>query len=53
MFDSADGTARELRRVLAAGGLLRDGKDGTVVFDSSRKTAGELAVYRRFYRMEA
>ena len=52
MFDSADGTARELRRVLAADGLLRDGTDGTVVFDSSRKTTGELAVYRRFYRME-
>lgn len=52
MFDSTDGTARELKRVLEKKDLLSEEKDGTVVFDSSRKTERELEVYRNFYAMK-
>ena len=52
MFDSADGTARELRRVLKSRNLLRESTDGGVVFDSSRKTAEELKMYRKFFAEE-
>lgn len=48
-FDGAAGTARQCRRMLEAAGLLADeGRSGTVSLGSSRNTAEELELYRRF-----
>lgn len=49
-FDGGAGTARQLRTVLTARGLLADDDaEGGVSFASSRDTAEELALYRRFF----
>ena len=52
-FDGGAGTARQLRTVLAARGLLA-GPDatGSVRFASSRDTAEELALYQHFFELE-
>lgn len=52
-FDGGAGTARQLRRRLAAKGLLEaGGGTGDVVLASSIDTPEELALYRRMYAME-
>lgn len=52
-FDSGDGTARQLRRVLTERGTLADADShGSVSFASSKDTEEELALYRWFYRQE-
>lgn len=49
-FDSALGTARQLRRRLDECGLLAgDGQQGGVSFLSSKNTAEEIELYQRFY----
>ncbi len=50
-FDGAKGTAKELSRRLQKEGLLtkRD-TPGQVIFDSSRKSPKELALYEEFYQ---
>lgn len=50
-FDGGAGTARQLRRLLAQEGLLREGGEGTVSFASSVDTPEELALYRRFFEL--
>ena len=52
-FDGADGTARELVRRLKEGGLFtkRTGK-GSIIFDSSKKTPEEIALYKSFFELE-
>ena len=51
LFDSADGTARELRHVLEMRGLIKDaGSEGRTVLLSSRDTPEELELYRRFFK---
>lgn len=50
LFDGGAGTARQLRTVLTARGLLADGGSrGGVTFASSKDTAGELSLYERFF----
>ena len=50
-FDGARGTAKELRRRLDTEGLLTERTEpGKVIFDSSRKSARELALYEEFYQ---
>ena len=50
-FDGGMGTARQLRRLLAQGELLRDeGHAGTVEFASSIDTPEELALYHWFFQ---
>lgn len=52
-FDSGDGTARELRRVLAARGTLAAGDaPGGVIFQSSIDTPEEIALYKWFYHQD-
>lgn len=48
-FDGGAGTARQLRRLLEQGELLRDDILGSVTFSSSIDTAEELELYRRFF----
>jgi glutamate racemase len=51
-YDGGAGTARELKRQLGERGILADsGKNGQVIFLSSRNTPEEIALYNRFYRM--
>lgn len=50
-YESAQGTARQLRRRLVRRGLLSEGEGGGVTFLSSKDTAEELALYQRFYTM--
>jgi glutamate racemase len=51
-FDSTEGTARQLRRRLSECGLLRGRADrGTVTFLSSKDTAEEIELYRRFFAL--
>ena len=53
-FDSAAGTARQLRRLLTANDILADeGQPGMVRFASSRDTAQELELYQTFFQMRA
>ncbi|MDO4806288.1 MAG: glutamate racemase [Coriobacteriales bacterium] len=50
-FDSAEGTARQLRRRLEECGLLApNGQQGCVEFLSSKDTPEELALYRHFFQ---
>lgn len=49
-FDGGAGTARQLKRLLEAGGLLNGSCDaGRVVFRSSIDTPEELALYQSFF----
>lgn len=50
-FDGGAGTARQLHRLLAREGLLREGGVGNVTFGSSIDTPEELELYRRFFRL--
>lgn len=51
-FDGGAGTARQLRTVLAARGLLANPLDkGSVTFASSKDTADELALYQHFFEL--
>lgn len=53
-FDSAEGTARQLRRRLLECGLLAsEDQRGGVTFLSSKDTPDELGLYRRFFEMSA
>lgn len=49
MYDGSVGTAQELKRQLEKHQLLNRGGTGRVVFQSSKNTAEELELYRRFY----
>ena len=52
-FDGGAGTARQLRAVLAARGLLApDDAEGGVTFSSSKDTTEELALYQRFFQLQ-
>lgn len=54
LFDGGLGTARQLRTVLTAHGLLADDDaPGGVTFSSSKDTAEELALYQWFYQQQA
>ena len=54
LFDGGLGTARQLRTVLTARGLLADDDaPGGVTFSSSKDTAEELALYQWFYQQQA
>jgi len=48
-FDGGEGAARQLGRLLAQGGLLREGGEGSVSFASSIDTPEQLALYRWFF----
>lgn len=50
-FDGGEGTARQLRRMLAAHDLLREGHEGSVSFASSINTPEEMALYQRFFKL--
>ena len=51
LFDGGLGTARQLRTVLTARGLLEDDDaSGSVIFSSSKETAEEIALYQWFFR---
>ena len=51
VFDSAQGTARQLHRRLEANGLLAPSdQSGSVIFRSSKNTPEELALYERLYK---
>ena len=51
VFDSTQGTARQLRRRLEAAGLMAPaGQTGGVVLRSSKNTPEELALYERLYK---
>lgn len=49
VFDGNDGTARQLRRVLAERGLLRTEKTGSVAFTTSGDAAAVVPVMRDLY----
>ena len=52
-FDGGAGTARQLKRLLEAGGLLNGSCDaGRVVFRSSIDTPEELALYQSFFERQ-
>lgn len=51
-FDGGMGTARQLRTVLEARGLLASGGEGGVEFASSTATPEELMLYQRFFAMK-
>ena len=51
-FDGGEGTARQLRRLLEQGDLLRDERRaGTVAFSSSINTPEQRALYQRLYHV--
>ena len=51
VFDSTEGTARQLRRRLEAAGLMAPaGQTGGVILRSSKNTPEELALYERLYK---
>ncbi len=51
VFDSTQGTARQLHRRLEASGLLAPSdQSGSVIFRSSKNTPEELALYERLYK---
>ncbi len=50
-FDGGEGTARQLHRLLASEGLLCEGHEGIVTFDSSIDTPEECALYQRFFAL--
>lgn len=53
IFDGGGGTAREMKRRLAAAGLLSDSNvHGWVKFENSLEAAGELALCRRLLEQE-
>lgn len=48
IFDGGEGTAREMKRRLAAAGLLRgENRQGTVVFENSDETNDKLSLCKR------
>ncbi len=50
LIDGGKGTARQLKRVLAAKGLLNDQEEeGTITFQSSTTTQEELDIYQYLY----
>lgn len=50
LIDGGKGTALQVRRVLDAKGLLNDQEcDGKIVFESSKETEEELAIYKELY----
>lgn len=52
LYDGGAGTAREVRRrLLEAGTLAPEGKEGCVVFRSSRTDGGTEKFYRDFYEL--
>lgn len=51
-YDSSYGTAKQLKNRLREEGLLvNEGRTGQIIFDSSKKTEEELALYKRLYQM--
>ena len=60
LYDSAEGTARELKRVLEREHLLKApcsdtekiGVPGRIIFRSSLDTPEEIAIYKKFYAMD-
>ncbi|MBQ9118539.1 MAG: glutamate racemase [Lachnospiraceae bacterium] len=52
MFDGSVGTAQELKRQLQKHGLCAESGVGEVVFQSSKNTPEELALYRWFYEQD-
>lgn len=53
LFDGGVGTARQLRTVLTARGLLADeSSQGGVTFSSSKETADEIALYQWFFQQQ-
>jgi glutamate racemase len=51
VFDSTQGTARQLHRRLEAAGLMAPaGQTGGVILRSSKNTPEELALYERLYK---
>lgn len=53
IFESGEGTARNLRANLLSRGILEEGSaPGRIVFRSSKKTEEEIELYRRFFAAE-
>lgn len=48
-FDGGEGTARQLHRLLAQSGMLRETGNGSVSFSSSNDTAEGLALYHQLF----